>query len=167
MEKEPDVPRKVLYDAVASRIGGQLHQLKVQVDTLAIEQEKHFQVHSSHSIERASGILQQVDWELFGMGSFLSEDDDSKQRQETVTRPNMSVTQTQQSQSDQSWRVGFSYRMRGYMGQMELMSFAARGIFMNNETKNSMGCSRGIGPLKAWKQYLEANLLRQWNYAHY
>lgn len=161
------MPRKLLYDAVASRIGDRLHELKVQVDKLAIEREMQLQDHSSDSIERASGILQQVDWELFGMGSFMSLGDDSKHRLETVNVPNISVSQPQQSHSDQSRRVGFSYRMRGYMDQMELMSFAARGLFMNNETKNSAGCRRELGPLKAWKQFLEANLLRQWNYVHY
>ncbi|XP_020213494.1 N-acylphosphatidylethanolamine synthase [Cajanus cajan] len=166
MEKGSDVPRRRLYDAVASRIGDRLHELKVQVDTVAIEQEMQLQDHSLRSIERTSEILQQVDWELFGMDSFMPAEDDSRRRQETVALPNISVSQPQQSHSDQSWRAGFSYRMRGYIDQMELVSFAARGIFMNNETKNSAGCSREIGPLKAWKQFVEANLLRQWNYVN-
>ncbi|MED6156451.1 hypothetical protein PIB30_014417 [Stylosanthes scabra] len=168
VEKVSDVPRKELYDAVASRIGDQLHKLKVQVDTLAMEQQMQFQSHSSQGFVRASGILQQVDWESFGMGNFMPADDyDSKQIEETIISPNTSVPQPQQSHRDQRWGVGFSNRMRGYMDQMELMSFAARGIFMTNETKNSTGRSREIRPLKAWKQYLEANLLRPWNYAHY
>lgn len=163
MEKGTEVPRKRLYDAVAARIGDRLRELKAQVDTLAMEQEMQLQDHSSHSIERASGILQQVDWELFGMDSFISSvDDDSKQRRETVVLPNTSVSE--QHRQSHNKRVGFSYRMRGYMDQMELMSFAARGLFMNNnETRYSVGFSREIGPLKAWKQFFEANLLRQWN----
>ncbi|CAL0302302.1 unnamed protein product [Lupinus luteus] len=170
IENGPEVPRKMLYDAVSTRIGDRLHELKVQVDKLAIEQEMHLQDNPSHNIERASGILQQVDWELFGMSSVMSSDDDSKQRQETVSIPNISVSQPQQSDTDndQSRRIGFSYRMRGYMNQMELMSFAARGLFMrNNETNNSAGYSRELGPVKAWKQFLEANLLRHWNYVQY
>jgi len=159
------VPRRRLYDAIASRIGDRLHELKAQVDALA-EQEMQLQDDSSRSTERTSEILQQVDWELFGIDSFMSEDD-SKQRQETVSLPNVNVSQPQQSHGDQGWRAGFSYRMRSYTDQMELVSFAARGIFMNNETKNSAGCSREVGPLKAWKQFLEANLLRQWNYVHH
>lgn len=165
MEKGPDVPRKRLYDAVAARIGDRLHELKAQVDTIAMEQETRLQNHSPHSSERASEILQQVDWELFGMDSFISSahEDDSVSRRETVDLPNTSISQ-QDLQSD-SKRVGFSYRMRGYMDQMELMSFAARGFFMHNsETKNSAGFGRGIGPLKAWKQFFEAHLLRQLNY---
>ncbi|XP_047155077.1 tafazzin [Vigna umbellata] len=165
-EKGLDVPRRRLYDAIASRIGDRLQELKAQVDTLA-EQEMQPQDHSPRSTERTSEILQQVDWELFGMDSFMSEDD-SKQRQETVSLPIVSVSRPQQSNDgDQSWRAGFSYRMRGYTDQMELVSFAARGIFMNYETKNNAGCSREVGPLKAWKQFLEANLLRQWNYVHH
>lgn len=168
MEKGSNVPRRRLFDAVASRIGDRLHEMKVQVDTIAIDQEMQLQDKSSHSTERTSKILQQVDWELFGMDSFMSVEDDSKQRQETVALSNVSVSQHhQQSHSDQSWRAGFSYRMRGYIDQMELVSFAARGIFLNNDTKNSARPSREMGPLKAWKQFLEANLLRQWNYVHY
>lgn len=164
MEKGPDVPRKRLYDAVAARIGDRLHELKAQVDTIAMEQEMRLQGHSPHSTERAYGILQQVDWESLGMDSFISSaQDDSVERRETVDLPNTSISQ-QHLQSD-SKIVGFSYRMRGYMDQMELMSFAARGFFMhNNETKNSAAFSRGIGPLKAWKRFFEAHLLRQWNY---
>ncbi|KAL2325621.1 hypothetical protein Fmac_024679 [Flemingia macrophylla] len=51
MKKGSDVPRRRLYDAVASRIGERLHELKVQVDTIAIEQEMQQQYHSSRSIE--------------------------------------------------------------------------------------------------------------------
>jgi len=165
MEKGPDVPRKRLYDAVAARIGDRLHELKAQVDTLAMEQETRLQGRSPHSSERVSGILQQVDWELFGMNDFLSSvDDDSMQTPETVVLPNTSVSE--QHQQSHSKRVGFSYRMRGYMDQMELMSFAARGLFMNNnETKDSYGFGREIRPLKAWKQFFDAHVLKQWNYS--
>lgn len=165
MEKGPDVPRKRLYDAVAARIGDRLYELKAQVDTLAMEQETRLQDRSPHSSERVSGILQQVDWELFGMNDFLSSaDDDSMQTPETVVLPNTSVSE--QHQQSHSKRVGFSYRMRGYMDQMELMSFAARGLFMNNnETKDSSGFSREIRPLKAWKQFFDAHVLKQWNYS--
>ncbi|XP_057439350.1 uncharacterized protein LOC130731163 [Lotus japonicus] len=163
LEESLDVPRKRLYDAVAARIGDRLHEMKVQVNTIALEQQMQLQDHYSDSMERAYGIWQQVDWELFGMDdSFISADHDSKQKQETVVLPNISVPEHEQSHSR---RVGFSYRMRGYMDQMELMSFAARGLFMNINTKNSASCSREIRPLKAWKQFCEANLLRQWNYA--
>ncbi|KAJ1417140.1 F-actin-capping protein subunit alpha [Sesbania bispinosa] len=37
MEEGPDMPRQRLYDAVAARIGNRLHELKVQVDTIAVE----------------------------------------------------------------------------------------------------------------------------------
>lgn len=163
MEKGPVVPRKKLYDAVAARIGDRLHELKAQVDTLAMEQEMRLQDRSPHSMERASGILHQVDWELFGMDNFISSaDDDSMQTPETVDLPNSSVSE--QHQHSHNKKVGFSYKMRGYMNQMELMSFAARGLFMNNnETKDSAGFSREIRPLKAWKQFFDAHVLKQWN----
>jgi monolysocardiolipin acyltransferase len=163
MEKGPVVPRKKLYDAVAARIGDRLHELKAQVDTLAMEQEMRLQDRSPHSMERASGILHQVYWELFGMDNFISSaDDDSMQTPETVDLPNSSVSE--QHQHSHNKKVGFSYKMRGYMNQMELMSFAARGLFMNNnETKDSAGFSREIRPLKAWKQFFDAHVLKQWN----
>jgi monolysocardiolipin acyltransferase len=163
MEKGPVVPRKKLYDAVAARIGDRLHELKAQVDTLAMEQEMRLQDRSPHSMERASGILHQVDWELFGMDNCISSaDDDSMQTPETVDLPNSSVSE--QHQHSHNKKVGFSYKMRGYMNQMELMSFAARGLFMNNnETKDSAGFSREIRPLKAWKQFFDAHVLKQWN----
>lgn len=94
MEKGPDVPRKRLYDAVAARIGDRLHELKAQVDRIAMETELRLKDHSPHSMERASGILQQVDWELFGMDNFISSaDDDSMQTPETVVLLNSSVSQ--------------------------------------------------------------------------
>lgn len=163
MEKDEDVPRRNLYDAVATRIGNRLHELKVQVDSLAIEQEMQLKTDSTHSMERASGILQQVDWELFGMGNSMFVHEDSKQRQEKLVLPNTNVTQPQQSNSEQNLKMGFSYRVRGYMDQVELRSFAARGLFMNHGTKSSAGYT-DIAPLKAWKHFLEANVLRHWNY---
>ncbi|CAL5194749.1 unnamed protein product [Lathyrus oleraceus] len=164
MEKGPDVPRKRLYDAVAARIGDRLHELKAQVDRIAMETELRLKDHSPHSMERASGILQQVDWELFGMDNFISSaDDDSMQTPETVVLLNSSVSQ--QHRQSPCKKVSLSYRMRGYMDQMELMSFAARGLFMNNnETKNSAGF-RETRPLNAWKQFFDANVLNQWNYS--
>ncbi|KAK7321170.1 hypothetical protein VNO77_31529 [Canavalia gladiata] len=84
--------------------------------------------------------------------------DPKPKRHEAVVLPNTCVSQHQRSQSDQSWRMGFSYRTCGYIDQKELMSFAMRGVFLNNE--KSASCSREIGPLKAWKQLSEANLLQ-------
>ena len=50
-------------------------------------------------------------------------------------------------------KVGFSYqgsgfvsRIRGYMDPTELMSFAARGLFMNQSVE-------GIRPLQAWNSF--------------
>ncbi|CAK8544630.1 unnamed protein product [Lathyrus sativus] len=164
MEKGPDVPRKRLYDAVAARIGDRLQELKAQVDSIAMETEMRLKDLSPHSMERATGILQQVDWELFGMDNFISSaDEDSMQTPETVVLLNSSVSQ--QHQQSPCKKVSFSYRMRGYMDQMELMSFAARGLFMNNnETKDSAGF-RETRPLNAWKQFFDANVLNQWNYS--
>ncbi|KAI4349951.1 hypothetical protein L6164_010490 [Bauhinia variegata] len=163
MEKTKDVPRRRLYDAVASRIDHRLRELKVQVENLAIEQEMHLRNRSTQSMERAYGILHQVDWELLGLEGFMSVENDSGEKQEALVVPNTKASQPQESHSDQNLKMGFSYRVRGYMDRMELMTFAARGLFVNGESKSSAGF-REMGPLRAWKQFLDANLLRQWNY---
>uniref|UniRef100_A0A803Q088 Tafazzin family protein n=1 Tax=Cannabis sativa TaxID=3483 RepID=A0A803Q088_CANSA len=161
-----------LYDAVASRIGRQLHELKVQVDQLALQQQLELQNHHGRSAERAAGILQQVDWESFGMESFTSDDYEASSIEETKAKPNTSYQQQDEVVTpDRYFRVGFSYdgvigsRMRSFVDPSELMGFAARGLFMNRKAQNiSSTTHREVGPLQAWKQFLEANVLRQLKY---
>lgn len=163
-----------LYDAVALRIGHRLHELKVQVDQLALQQQIESQNYQGRNTERAAVILQQVDWELFGMGSPTFNDDEASPAQEIQIQPKLDVAYHQQEpvSSDRYFRVGLSHeerialRMRNFMDPTELMGFAARGLFMNHKLdKISNSTPRaGIGPLQVWKQFLEANFLRQWNY---
>ncbi|KAL5566372.1 hypothetical protein UlMin_029536 [Ulmus minor] len=157
-----------LYDAVASRIGHQLQELKVQVDRLSLQQEIVLQNYAGGNMERAAVILQQVDWESFGMGSFTFNEDEASQRQELALKIDASH-ELEPVSSDRYFRVGFSYesgigsRMRSFMDQTELMGFAARGLFMNSRAHNISSSSEEVGPLKAWKRFLESNVLRQWN----
>lgn len=122
------VPRDKLYDAVSSRIGHRLHELKVQVDKLILQQ----------SVELPST------------------------EQESEVQPKL-------DQEPQHLRVGFPYeggfvsRIRGYMDPTELMGFAARGLVINRKAKDNYTRVGVTGPLKAWKQYMEANVLQQWN----
>lgn len=156
--EDAHVSRGKLYDDVSSRIGHRLRQLKVQVDRLALEQANQIHNHPVQSSEQTAGILQHVDWELFGIGSYFSTKDDSSSMQESQIQlklddnytpgPASSLGQTKSDSDSQelgsrNWyfRMGLSNeggivsRIRGYMDPTEIMSFAARGLFMNLRSK--------------------------------
>ncbi|KAK1582507.1 hypothetical protein Q3G72_015714 [Acer saccharum] len=147
------VSRGKLYDAVASRIGHRLQQLKVQVDKLALEQP---------GVERAMEMLKQFDWESLGMANDVVTEDglfgQESQADADINGPKRRVL------------VEWRNRIRGYMEPSELMGFAARGLFMNRKAIDSSSSSSSCanfreigGPLRAWKQFLEVNLLGHWN----
>lgn len=156
-----NISRGKMYDAVASRIGQRLQQLKVQVEKLALEQSVEFQQAAAGITERAADMLQQVDWGSFGAGSHVSTEERDLPCE---PRPSQELLS-----SDRYFRIGFSYdsiiisRMRGYMDSTELLGFAARGLFMNFRAREHTASIRDVGPVRAWKQFLEANLLGQWN----
>ncbi|KAL5783886.1 hypothetical protein ACOSP7_008915 [Xanthoceras sorbifolium] len=156
-EQTKHVSRGKLYDAVASRIGNRLQQLKFQVDKLSLEQP---------SVERAAEILQQVDWESLGMANHVVTEDGSL-GQETQVQG-----ETDSNGSKLRVEVAWRNRIRGYMEDpSELMGFAARGLFMNRKaidsssSSNSSASVREIVPLRAWKQFLDVNVLGHWNYS--
>ncbi|KAJ6928713.1 hypothetical protein NC652_012751 [Populus alba x Populus x berolinensis] len=156
-----NISRGKMYDAVASRIGQRLQQLKVQVEKLALEQSVEFQQAAAGITDRAADMLQQVDWGSFGAGSHVSTEESDLPCE---PRPSQELLS-----SDRYFRIGFSYdsiiisRMRGYMDSTELLGFAARGLFMNFRAREHTASIRDVGPVRAWKQFLEANLLGQWN----
>lgn len=154
-EQEESLSRGMLYDAIASRIGHRLHKLKVQVDRLALEQP---------TAERAAEILQQLDCEQFGIRNHILTED-YLLAQETQAQTNLDCSQEQPLFRMGFWHKGaFASRVRGYMDPSELMGFAARGLFMNHSRSGDRVASvREIGPLRAWKHYLEASLLGRWN----
>ncbi|XP_011036866.1 PREDICTED: tafazzin [Populus euphratica] len=160
-EGDENISRGKMYDAVASRIGQRLQQLKVQVEKLALEQSVEFQQAAAGITERAADMLQQVDWGSFGAGSHVSTEERDLPCE---PRPSQELLS-----SDRYFRIGFSYdsiiisRMRGYMDSTELLGFAARGLFMNFRAREHTASIRDVGPVRAWKQFLEANLLGQWN----
>ncbi|GKU97702.1 hypothetical protein SLEP1_g10810 [Rubroshorea leprosula] len=165
-EVSKDVSRGKLYDAVALRIGKRLHELKVQVDRLALEQSAQLQNHLVQGAEKAAYILHQVDWDSFGLGSHDMEVD-SMQRGPSP-QPNTKVPHQEVSASDRYFRMEFSSfecglasRMRSYMDPTELMGFAARGLYTNYRSRNASVSN--ASPLRVWKQFLEDNLLRHWN----
>lgn len=165
-DSAPKVSRGKLYDAVASRVGNRLLEMKLQVDNLAHADALDMQNHSMSSTERAALILQQIDWESFGIGSFTSIDYNSPTKQETQTQPKLGVSTVEQPVSDWYFRMrlsregGFISRMRGFIDPTEFMSFAARGLFRNYRTGDSSEFCEANRPLKAWKQFVEANMQR-------
>ena len=163
-----NISRGKMYDAVASRIGQRLQQLKIQVEKLALEQSVEFQQAAAGITERAADMLQQVECGgSFGAGIHVSTKD---RVLPCEIQPSQDATYQQELRSsDRYFRIGFSYdsiiisRMRGYMDSTELLGFAARGLFMNYRAKEHTSGIRDVGPVRAWKQFLEANLLGQWN----
>ncbi|KAF5746731.1 hypothetical protein HS088_TW06G00905 [Tripterygium wilfordii] len=158
------LPREKLYDAVASRVGIRLHELKAQVEKLAIEHSI-----TLASTERADAILQQVDWDSFGIGSLVSAEDGASMQGFQVQK-NVNYTPPQQPQAPEktfrtvsSFESGVMSRMRRYIDPTELMGFAARGLFVNSRPKERPVRVIEVRPLRTWKQFSEANLLQQWN----
>lgn len=45
----------------------------------------------------------------------------------------------------------------------ELMGFAARDLFMKRKSENNSSNLKEVGPLEAWKRFLEANLIQKLN----
>ncbi|EOY11503.1 hypothetical protein QUC31_009457 [Theobroma cacao] len=172
VEEPVDASRGKLYDAVASRIGHHLQNLKVQVDKLVLEQSIQLENHHINGAKRTADILHQVDWDPFGLGSNeCMLDESSGQETEVQLKPNAVTSSEECSPDDHRYfRMGFSFeggiasRIRSYMDPTELMGFAARGLFMNPRAKENSASIRDIRPLRVWKQFLEANLLvQQWN----
>lgn len=169
MEEATDASRGNLYDAVASRIGHHLQNLKVQVDKLSLEQSIQLENHNKDGAERAASILHQIDWDPFGLGSNESMVDELP-AEETRVHLKPSSLCPEESTPDRDFSMGFtceggiSSRTRSYMDPTELMGFAARGLFMNRRPqKNYTSISDNVRPVRAWNQFVEANLLQQCN----
>ncbi|XP_059652400.1 uncharacterized protein LOC132299663 [Cornus florida] len=134
MEEDGRISRGNLYDAVTSRIGQRLRQLKHQVDRLALEQ-------SQDSTETESEYL-------------YPEDDSTSPGHDFQAEQKMNKIHQKQSDS-----MGFSYesgmvsRIRGYMDPSELMGFAARGLFMSQRTNENIIGDQGVGPLRALNNF--------------
>lgn len=154
--------RGSLYDAVSSRIGQRLQELKAQVDKLALEQSNRMKQFAVQSMDRAAGILQQVDWESFGMKNYVISSDDSASSNQGQAEEEVTLSYQQQSILDQYKTTRFTDE-GGIMSRIwsigdpnELMGFAARSIFPNQPREASQNFHQ-LNPLRVWKQFLEAN----------
>ncbi|XP_065854096.1 uncharacterized protein [Euphorbia lathyris] len=151
------ISRGKLYDAVASRIGSQLLELKVQVEKLAFKQQSIMQ--PQPSADRAADMLQQVDWDSFGMGSIVFSRDDSL-ASENQLNPEI-TTHNETILPERSFRTsGVLSSLRGSMDPTELLGFAAKGFLANVMAKENTHRVPYVSPLSAWKQYLEVNMLQ-------
>ncbi|RWW75955.1 hypothetical protein BHE74_00016024 [Ensete ventricosum] len=161
----------ILYDAVSSRIGHRLQELKVQVDRLALEQPFEARdYYSVHDREYGCRIWQQVDWEAFGIENYMLEERSQISNGVADDQPMRIHDRSHTTNSPRVIRMGFFdeggiiSRIRGYMNPSELMGFAARGLFINGRIRDeSRETVRDVSPLKAWKQFLEGNMFHQWN----
>lgn len=151
---DTNISRGKLYDAVSARIGDRLQKLKLQVERLANEQALQLQSCPSGVNERATNLLQKIDWELLGMGSYIGLDDNSPgPKQEVSLEPNIAQLYPQESSRFRAGFYGggaFVSRIRGYMESTELTVFGARGLFNNHRTNEYFGGLRRVSPLKAW-----------------
>ncbi|RZC80776.1 hypothetical protein C5167_043364 [Papaver somniferum] len=135
--------RGALYDAISSRISQRLHELKVQVDKLALEQSLQLQLNTPRNSERAAGILQQLDWEAFGMQSYIVGEDNPNCMTMTAQNQHGDILDQTQGQGASSserkrnmdffWEGGMMSRIREFM-DTDLVGFAARGLFENVRT---------------------------------
>nr|GLL37326.1 tafazzin isoform X1 [Ipomoea trifida] len=160
-EGEQNISRGKLYDAVSARIGDRLEKLKAQVDRLAAKQSQEYDVPVT---ERATGILQQVDWESFGMDTYTHPDSHSSSlKRECPLEAEPAETNVHVNQ-DSYLRMGFSgngrfaSRIKNYMDSTDITLFSARGLFARNKAKCDAVTIQDFSPLRAWH-----NLLRRSN----
>ncbi|KAG7576135.1 Phospholipid/glycerol acyltransferase [Arabidopsis thaliana x Arabidopsis arenosa] len=153
------VSRKHLYDAVSSRIGQRLYDLKVQVDRVSLEQQSMMSHDAKTSSDRAAEIFHRVDWDSFGMGAqFLEESSASSSKQIAQTDGGIVRSPKRRVSSE----GGISLKIKKFMDSTEMMGFAARGLFMNEYKSRGESANVGqIRPLKVWREYLEVNLMNR------
>lgn len=173
-EINSEVPRGKIHDAISLRIGQRLQELKARVDKIALEQS--LAAAHSHPVpeaERVAGILHQVDWESFGMESYMASVITADHRRERHSVQQSGLPQPVEPSNSASdakfFTTGFSYeggimsRIQSYVNPTELMGFAARGLFLNSGGTENRTQVQIVQPPRAWKQYLAASLSQQWN----
>lgn len=163
-----DASRGALYDAVSSRIGQRLRELKVQADLLALEHQIEVEECRMHDGSHGYVLWQQVDWEAFGMGTVMSSDADGSQIVKRVPDSQQNKPLEKYWDANSSRRkvsVGFSYeggimsRVRGYVNPAEFMGFAARGLYMNGRlVHEGVANIQEAGPVGAWRQFVNNRL---------
>uniref|UniRef100_A0A1J3JB78 Tafazzin family protein n=1 Tax=Noccaea caerulescens TaxID=107243 RepID=A0A1J3JB78_NOCCA len=158
-EEAGNVSRKHLYDAVSSRIGKRLSELKAQVDRVSLEQQSIMSQNAKTSSDRAADIFHRVDWDSFGMGAYFSEESPSITINKQVSQTDDPVVSSCLDRQIPK-RGGISLKIKKLMDSTEILGFAARGLFVNDYKSRAESAKSGIIlPLKAWREYLEVNLV--------
>ncbi|KAJ4845123.1 hypothetical protein Tsubulata_038389 [Turnera subulata] len=128
------ISRGKLYDAVASRIGVRLRELKVQVEKLVVENSIRLQRSLAENTEEADNMVPRVDWDSFGTGGPTAEKDAGRDGIQLAP----AITNQRKPICDLHSRIGCSYeggivsRIRSFMDPSDLVLFSARGLFMNH-----------------------------------
>ncbi|CAH2055004.1 unnamed protein product [Thlaspi arvense] len=160
-EEAESVSRKHLYDAVSSRIGQRLYDLKAQVDRVSLEQQSLTSQDAKTSSDCAADIFHRVDWDSFGMGAHFSEGSSTINKQRIPQTNDCVVSNSLDRQIPKrgfSSEAGMSTKIKKFMDSTENMGFAARGLFVNDyKTRGESANSGKIRPLNAWREYLEVN----------
>ncbi|XP_021742568.1 uncharacterized protein LOC110708683 [Chenopodium quinoa] len=149
------------YDAVSTRIGQRLNELKLQVDKLALEKPRQIKEYALKGIDRAAEIMQQVDWESFGLNNYISSQDDSERSE--LERQNEEVIRSYQEEFIYEFDEGTRFtngsimsRIQSFTNSTDYIGFAARSVLPEQLNFVSRDY-RQLNPLRAWKQYLEAS----------
>ncbi|CAH8361600.1 unnamed protein product [Eruca vesicaria subsp. sativa] len=156
-ERAKHVSRKQLYDAVSSRIGHRLHQLKQQVDKVSLEQQALMSQNPKMSSDRAAEIIHTLDWDSFGMGAQFPEESSSHNKQISQTDVVSNLLDGQAPKRGVPYEVSNSVKVKRFMDSTEIMGFAARGLFQNQNNQNQNFGE--IRPLKAWREYFDGDLV--------
>ncbi|XP_010546721.1 PREDICTED: tafazzin [Tarenaya hassleriana] len=158
------VSRKQLYDAVSSRVGQRLLELKLRVDRLALEEQSVRSHDGKTPSDCAVEIFHRVDWDSFGMGTPYN-DESNVPGSVACTEDHVTDGLDRRNPTKGfSYEGGIASRIKRYMDRAEIMGFAARGLFENDyKTKGDSEDVGKIRALRVWKEYLEANLMKQLN----
>ncbi|KAL1211730.1 N-acylphosphatidylethanolamine synthase [Cardamine amara subsp. amara] len=152
------VSRKHLYDAVSSRIGQRLYELKSQVDRISLEQQFMMPLDAKTSSDHAAEIVHRVDWDSFGMVAQFSEESSAINKR-IAQADDCNVKSPKRGSSSEGVN---SLKIKKLMDSTEMMGFAARGMFVNEYKSRGESVNFcKIGPLKAWNEYLEVILVNR------
>ncbi|CAG7882082.1 unnamed protein product [Brassica rapa] len=122
------VSRKQLYDAVSSRIGQRLHQLKQQVDKVSL---------GAHYSEESPALL----------GKQISQTD--------VVSNGLDCQVPKRGLPSEG---SISLKVKRFLDSTEIMGFAAKGLFQSNYKSRDESANYGeIRGLKAWREYYDVN----------
>ncbi|CAL4952871.1 unnamed protein product [Urochloa decumbens] len=133
------ISRGILYDKATQRIGQQLQELKVEVDRLAAEQQSELKNHHVHNVsDDGFRLWQQVDWEGFGIGSYMFSSEPSVIQVQAKEAEPESQLEAEQSVSPApsaaiSYDVAVPHWFQRHVDPSELMGFAARGLMKNRK----------------------------------